>query len=74
MKQGMIWLIQLYQKVPTRWHLYCRHVPTCSEYAITALEEYGCIKGSFLAIRRILHCNPFTHGGYDPVPKNPKRR
>ena len=46
----------------------CRYVPTCSEYAMIAVEKYGAAKGSFLAIKRILRCHPFHKGGYDPVP------
>jgi len=46
----------------------CRYHPTCSAYAIQALKDYGPIKGSSLAIRRILRCHPFAKGGYDPVP------
>ncbi|MBN2090522.1 membrane protein insertion efficiency factor YidD [candidate division KSB1 bacterium] len=45
----------------------CRFYPTCSCYAIQAIEKYGVIKGFFLAIYRILRCNPFNKGGYDPV-------
>ena len=47
----------------------CRFVPTCSEYAIEALEKHGVVKGSLLTIFRILRCNPFSKGGYDPVPE-----
>jgi len=46
----------------------CKFTPTCSSYAIEALEKYGFIKGSLLSIRRILRCNPFSKGGFDPVP------
>ena len=46
----------------------CRYIPTCSEYAMIAVEKYGAAKGSFLAINRILRCHPFHKGGYDPVP------
>jgi putative membrane protein insertion efficiency factor len=46
----------------------CRHYPTCSEYAVLALEKHGAIKGTYLAAIRILKCNPFFKGGYDPVP------
>lgn len=45
----------------------CRFYPTCSEYAILAIRKYGVLKGSFMAIKRILKCHPFNPGGYDPV-------
>ena len=47
---------------------YCTYTPTCSQYAIEAIRKYGCIKGSLLAAWRILRCNPWAKGGYDPVP------
>ena len=47
----------------------CRYTPTCSEYAIEAVERYGAWRGSVMAIRRVLSCNPFARGGYDPVPQ-----
>ncbi len=46
----------------------CRFIPTCSEYALAAVEKYGAWKGSWLALRRFLRCHPFSRGGYDPVP------
>ena len=45
----------------------CRFVPTCSEYALRAIEKHGVIRGSIMAVRRILRCHPFHPGGYDPV-------
>ena len=68
MKKILIFLIRCYQKIPGNFHNYCRHIPTCSNYAIDAINEYGCIKGSFMAIIRILKCNPFGSYGYDPLP------
>lgn len=46
---------------------YCRFRPTCSEYAYQAVEKYGIIKGGLMAFWRLLRCNPFNKGGYDPV-------
>ena len=68
-KRFLIKLIRIYQKTPGNFHYLCRHQPTCSNYAIEALEEYGSIKGSFLTIIRILKCNPWGTKGYDPVIK-----
>jgi len=45
----------------------CRFLPTCSEYAYQAIEKYGVLKGGFLSVKRILKCNPFCKGGYDPL-------
>jgi uncharacterized protein len=46
----------------------CRYYPSCSVYAIEALEKHGAMRGSWLAMRRIARCNPFRPGGFDPVP------
>ena len=47
----------------------CRFTPTCSEYAVQAIERFGVVRGSMLASYRIMRCNPFSKGGYDPVPE-----
>lgn len=60
-------LIKLYQSIPGDWHGCCKFYPTCSNYAIDAIGKYGFFKGWFLSIKRILRCNPFSKGGYDPV-------
>ena len=70
MKKIMIKMIRGYQKYlsPLKMQVHCIYTPTCSQYAIEALEKYGVVKGSWLAVRRILRCHPFAKGGYDPVP------
>lgn len=68
----MIGLIKLYQAIPFSSHGACKFVPSCSNYAIDAYNEYGFIKGSYLTIKRIIRCNPKNIGGYDPVPKKEK--
>lgn len=72
MKKVLIKLIKIYQIIPGPWHSYCRHIPTCSNYAIEAINIYGPLKGMRLAIIRILKCNPFGTKGYDPVIKEDK--
>ena len=73
MKYVLISLIKIYQKIPGKWHGYCKFQPTCSNYAIGVLDEFGIFKGSYLMIKRILKCNPFSKGGYDPVPCRKKK-
>lgn len=74
MKKILIWIIQLYQKIPFSSHNSCRFIPTCSNYAIEAIDRFGSVKGSYLTIRRILRCNPFGKSGYDPVPIKEKKK
>lgn len=73
MKNILIKLIRGYQKIPGSFHESCRHIPTCSNYAIEAIEYYGVLKGSLLAIKRIIKCNPWGTFGYDPVIKKEKK-
>ncbi len=69
-KKLLIGLIRFYKKCisPYKGKKMCIYTPTCSQYAIEALEKYGVFKGSFLAVKRIIRCNPWAKGGYDPVP------
>ena len=70
MKKFLISIIRFYRKYlsPLKKHAICIYTPTCSKYAIEAIEKYGAFKGGFMALWRILRCNPFSKGGYDPVP------
>lgn len=69
MKKLFIFLIKLYKKYlsPLK-RTKCPYIPSCSDYGLQAIEKYGAIKGGLLALWRILRCNPFSKGGYDPVP------
>jgi len=68
MKKVLLWLIDFYRKgISPLTPPSCRFVPTCSEYARQAVMKYGALKGSYLAIRRLLKCHPFHKGGYDPL-------
>ena len=75
MKRPLIWLIKKYQR-----HLSplkpscCRFIPTCSNYGLEAIERFGAFKGGMLTMFRILRCNPFCKGGYDPVPQKKEKR
>ena len=68
-KRLFIALIRFYKKAisPYRQNC-CIFVPSCSQYAIEAIEKYGALKGGWLTFKRLLRCNPFSKGGYDPVP------
>ena len=75
LKGALIVPIRLYQLIhPYFFHGVCRFQPTCSEYAIEAIQVHGVFKGFFLAVYRILRCNPFCKGGYDPVPPKKEKR
>ena len=69
MKRLAIGLIRLYQRTLSRLlPPTCRFKPTCSDYAVQAIEAYGVVRGGWLGVRRVCRCHPFSNGGYDPVP------
>ncbi|BAZ46106.1 hypothetical protein NIES4102_31340 [Chondrocystis sp. NIES-4102] len=71
MKKILLWLILGYRRlISPLFPPSCRFQPTCSQYALEAITLHGTIKGSYLALKRILRCHPFHPGGYDPVPKS----
>lgn len=75
MKHPLIWLIKFYRKrISPNTPPSCKFTPTCSQYGLEAIERFGAFKGGFMTLWRILRCNPFSKGGYDPVPikKNKK--
>ena len=70
MKKLLIWLITGYQKYLSGLeskNIHCKYYPTCSEYTKQAIQKYGALKGSLKGFYRILRCNPFSKGGYDPL-------
>lgn len=67
-RRGFILCIRAYQKTAPLRPPMCRYQPSCSEYAAQCIQKHGVFAGVALGIRRILRCNPFTSGGYDPVP------
>ena len=68
MRRALLAPIRLYQRfVSPLFPRRCKYHPTCSAYAAEAVREYGALRGTVLAAWRILRCNPFSHGGYDPV-------
>lgn len=69
LKKFLIFLIKFYQKyISPLKTTKCPYYPTCSCYGLEAVQKYGAIKGGGLALWRIIRCNPFSHGGFDPVP------
>ena len=72
MKKISIFLLRFYKKrispIFSFMGIHCKYYPTCSEYMRQAIEKYGFFKGFWLGVWRFLRCNPFSKGGYDPVP------
>lgn len=74
MKKFLIAVINFYKKnISPLTAPKCKYYPSCSSYSIEAIQVHGALKGSFLAIWRILRCNPFSKGGYDPVPEKKRK-
>lgn len=74
MKKVLIALIRFYQvTISAHRPPCCKYSPTCSAYGIEAIQRFGAFKGTGLTIWRILRCNPFSHGGYDPVPEKKEK-
>ncbi len=68
MRGLLIWLLRLYKAgVSPLLPPACRFVPTCSEYALEAVQKYGAVRGSWMGLRRLSRCHPFHRGGFDPV-------
>ena len=69
MKTLLMKMIKFYKRsISPNFPARCRYNPTCSAYALEAIEKYGAAKGGWLAFKRIIKCHPFNSGGYDPVP------
>ena len=74
MKEYAIKFIRFYQRrISPLFPPKCKYYPTCSQYAVTAIERFGLFKGGLLAVWRILRCNPFSSGGVDLVPEKKKK-
>jgi hypothetical protein len=75
MKTVLVVLIRLYQlTLSSLMGRQCRFLPTCSEYAVEAIDKHGALKGSWLAVRRILRCHPWGGHGFDPVPEPTQKK
>ena len=69
MRKALLFLIRLYQRTLSQiTPATCRFYPSCSEYGYQAIAKYGVFKGGWMTVKRIVRCNPFNPGGYDPVP------
>ncbi|MCI8386787.1 MAG: membrane protein insertion efficiency factor YidD [Acutalibacter sp.] len=70
MKKILLGLIRFYRRhISPRTLPSCKYIPTCSEYGLEAIERFGALRGGAMTVWRILRCNPWSRGGYDPVPE-----
>ncbi len=75
MKNILIALIRFYRsQVSPRTRPSCKYIPTCSQYGLEAIARFGALKGGAMTLWRILRCNPWSRGGYDPVPEKKSKR
>ena len=74
MKAVLLAMIRFYRSaVSPHTPSSCKYIPTCSQYGLEAIERFGAFKGGFLTLWRILRCNPWSRGGYDPVPEKKEK-
>ena len=70
LRAALLWAIRFYRaNIAPRKAPCCKFIPTCSQYGLEAVERFGALKGGALALWRVLRCNPWGRGGYDPVPE-----
>ena len=75
MKRVLLALIRFYRSaISPHTAPRCKYIPTCSQYGLEAIERFGALKGFGLTVWRVLRCNPFSKGGYDPVPEKAEKR
>ena len=69
MARILVWIVKAYQLVLSPFFgQQCRFYPTCSQYAVEAIQKHGALLGSYYTVRRLLHCHPWCDGGHDPIP------